>query len=230
VIRQAVSWGPGNLPRGLRDIIYLSHTQQRAIAKYLPASARLHYLPNPLPREERERVKVEDNDAYLFIGRLNLEKGALLFAKAARQATVRAVFVGEGPERQAIQEANPDAEITGWLTPGQVDNWLSQARCLVFPSLWYECNPLVPLETLSRGVPVICGSWTAAAENVQSGANGFILESRRIEDWADALKRVAETGEARALSERAFAIRHSAPSPEEHCAHFVELAERHALP
>ena len=229
VVRQAVSWGPGNLPRGLRDIIYLSQTQRRAIENYLPASARLHYLPNPMPEEKRDRVKVEDNDAFLFIGRLNPEKGVLLFARAAQQAGLRSVFVGDGPESEAIRKANPAAEITGWLNPQEVDNWLGQARCLVFPSLWYECNPLVPLETLSRGVPVICGSWTAAAENIQSGKNGYVLDSRRIEDWAAALKRLAESGEARALSERTYELGHSAPSPEEHCVHFVELAERYVL-
>jgi glycosyltransferase involved in cell wall biosynthesis len=231
VLRQAVLWGPGNLPRRLSNIVYLSETQRRAMARYIPASTRLHHLPNPIAREEgKPRVSIEANDVFLFVGRLNPEKGGLLFARAAQQAGVRAVFVGDGPESKAIMEANRRAEITGWLAPREVDSWLTQARCLVFPSLWYECHPLAPLEALSRGVPVVCGSWTAAAENIASGKNGLILDSRRPEDWAAALKRLSDVEDARALGQRTYARGHSAPSPDEHCSQFVELTERYVLP
>jgi glycosyltransferase involved in cell wall biosynthesis len=190
VARQAVLWTLGSMPRALRDVIYISETQRRVMAPYLSSKTRLHYVPNPVPVREHTRVEVEHNEIVLFVGRLNPEKGGLLFAHAAKRAGVKAVLVGDGPEREAIESAYPEAVVTGWLTPDDVEAWLSRARCLVFPSLWYECQPLTPLEALSRGVPVVCGIWTAAAEEVEHGVTGIIVSDRRVAAWSDAIGKV----------------------------------------
>ncbi len=97
-----------------------------------------------------------------------------MFAEAAQRAGVRAIFVGDGPEADQIRRINPAAEITGWVSPEEVQNRLGTARAVVFPSLWYEGQPLVPIEALLRGVPVVCGRWSAAHEVVEHGVNGVI--------------------------------------------------------
>jgi glycosyltransferase involved in cell wall biosynthesis len=175
VARQAILWSAGNMPRGLRDVIYISETQKRVMQGYFGSHTRLHHVPNPVSLHNKPRVKAEDNDIFLFVGRLSPEKGGLLFAQATQKAGLKAVLVGEGSQREAIQDANPEAVITGWVTPPEVETWLEKSRCLVFPSLWYECQPLVPLEALARGVPVICGAWNAAAESVEDGITGVLL-------------------------------------------------------
>jgi glycosyltransferase involved in cell wall biosynthesis len=176
VLRQTILWSAGNLPRGLRDVVYNSETQRRVLQSYFRPQARLHYIPNPVLIAKKPRVRVENNDVFLFVGRLSPEKGGLLFAEAAREAALKAVLVGDGSERDAIERANPDAVVTGWVSPQEVEAWLEKARCLVFPSFWYECQPLVPLEALARGVPVIAGAWTAAAESVEDGVTGVLLQ------------------------------------------------------
>lgn len=175
VARQAILWSAGNMPRGLHDIIYISETQKSILQRYFGTHTRFHHVPNPVSLNKKPRVKAEDNDIFLFVGRLSPEKGGLLFAQAARKAGLKAVFVGDGSQREAIQDANPEAVITGWVTPVEVEAWLEKSRCLVFPSLWYECQPLAPLEALVRGVPVICGAWNAAAESVEDGITGVLL-------------------------------------------------------
>ena len=52
---QAATWGPGRMPRGLRDIAYISKVQLAAMQRYLPDEARLYHLPNPVaaPRDGR---------------------------------------------------------------------------------------------------------------------------------------------------------------------------------
>ena len=102
-----------------------------------------------------------------------------------------ATFVGDGPEAEAIHSANPDAEITGWLTPDEVQAHLARARALVFPSLWFEGQPLVPIEALVRGLPVVCGAWSAAAEVVRDGENGVIYTTATVAALTEALGRVA---------------------------------------
>lgn len=187
VARQAATWAFGNMPRGLKDIIYISETQKRAMMPYIPKTARLHHVPNPVSISDKPKVNIAENDIFLFVGRLNPEKGGLLFARAAKEAGVKAVFVGDGPEREAIQEANPEAVITGWVTPDEVDAWFDKARCLVFPSLWYETFGLVAYEALARGVPVICGEWNAAAEVIESVSSGTVLNDASTKTWTKAL-------------------------------------------
>ena len=188
VVRQAAAWGPGRMPRGLRDIAYISKVQLAAIQRYLPAATRLHHLPNPVaaPKDGRLASPREASD-FLFVGRFSPEKGGRIFAEAARIAKVPAVFVGDGAERAAIRQANPDAEITGWKSPDEVRELMLGARALVFPSLWYETFGLVAYEALALGVPVVAGGWTAAAEAVIPGKNGIILDRMDAATLAEAL-------------------------------------------
>lgn len=195
VSRQAATWGPGNMPRGLRDVIYISETQKRAMAPYMRAGTRLHHVPNPVPLPDLPPVAASRNDIFLFIGRFNPEKGAIVFAEAARQAGVRAVFIGDGAEEAAIRQANPEAELLGWQAPREVQEWIGRARALVFPSLWYEGQPLVPLEALARGVPVVCGTWSAAVEHVEDKVNGVHYTEPTAGSLAAALHRVMQVAD-----------------------------------
>lgn len=190
VARQVATWGPGRLPRALKDVIYISETQRRVMAPMFGPETRLHHVPNPMPSMSLPRVNRAENDAFVFVGRLNPEKGGVLFAEAAAKLGIRAVFVGDGAEADAIRRVNPDAEMLGWLKPDQVQEQLAQAKALVFPSLWYEGFPLVPLEALSRGVPVVAGAWSAASEAVEDGVNGTIYTDTSVEALMEAMRRV----------------------------------------
>jgi len=176
------------MPQDLRDHIFISETQRAALEPYLPAGARKHRVSNPVEVAPCEPADVGSSDVFLFVGRLSPEKGGLLFAQAAREAGVKAVFVGEGEQRDAILAANPDAVVTGWQSPASVMDWLRRSRCLVFSSVWYECQPLVPVEALANGVPVIAGRWNAAAEMVEPGINGAVWREPTVPALVDALR------------------------------------------
>lgn len=191
IARSALARGPGQLPGGLTDIAYISETQRTAIAPHLPATAHLHSLPNPVVAGG-PRVDAAGNSAFVFVGRMAPEKGAALLAEAARLASVQVIFVGDGPEAALVRAINPAAEITGWVSPAEVQFHLSRARAVVFPSLWYECQPLVPIEALLRGIPVVCGRWSAAREVVEHGVNGIVYEDSTPEALAAALTAVRD--------------------------------------
>lgn len=206
VIRQLVQSSVGQLPSGLRDLIYISEIQMKMMGKHLPATIRLHYVSNPVELDSSlPRVEVENNDTFLYVGRLAAEKGVVDFATAAKEAGIQAVFVGSGPEEARVKAVNPDATITGWASSDVVASWLRRARCLVFPSLWSEGQPLVPMEALALGVPVITNEWNAAAEVVRDGENGTIYKSRA--ELATHL-RAMSSDRALKLSINAYADRH----------------------
>ncbi|UWQ23194.1 glycosyltransferase family 4 protein [Jannaschia sp. W003] len=218
VARGALARGPGRLPGGLRDVAYISETQRRAMAPHLAKGTRLHHLPNPVAAGGAP-VDARANRDFVFVGRLSPEKGGAMFAEAARRAGLRAVFVGDGPEADAIRAANPDAEITGWVEPEAVQARLARARAVVFPSLWYEGQPLVPIEALLRGIPVVCGDWSAAAEVVRDGRNGAVYHAPEVPALAEALRRVEAVGpfDPAALADEV--------APKRHLARLVAICE-----
>ncbi len=220
VARQAATWGPGRMPGGLRDVIYISETQRKAMAPYISAKTRLHHVPNPVPIPDLPSVKASENDLFLFIGRFNPEKGAAMFAEAARQAGVRAAFIGDGADEEKIRAANPDAELLGWKRPAEVQEWIGRARALVFPSLWYEGQPLVPMEALARGVPVVCGTWSAAAEYVENGINGVHYLEPSASALTSALAQAAELPDFDAGAIRA------AVDPQQHLKKLLDVYDR----
>lgn len=219
VARQIATKVPGQLPAGLRDIIYISEVQRRAMAPYLPEAAQLHHVPNPVKFPNKMALPARDQDIFLFIGRLSPEKGARIFAEAAKLAGIRAVFVGDGPEAEHIRKINPEAEITGWATPSEVEGWIAQSRALVFPSLWYECQPLTPIEALGQGRPVITGSWSAGAELVKDGINGILYHEPTSEALAAAITKIGTLPDVDPQPIRDFV------APERHVARLLDVYE-----
>lgn len=223
--RQAIVWSIGQMPRNLKNIICISETQRRVLAPYLSPDTSVFHTPNPITIEKRPRTQIEKNDVYLFVGRLNPEKGGAIFAQAARNAGVRAVFVGDGPQADLIRRINPAAEIVGWVSPGEVETWLDRSRCLVFPSVWYETFGLVAYEAQARGIPVICGDWNAAAEGITDGRTGIIYKSPAVEALETAIRRL-DNGEDAIDGQDIFDRYWSAPIDMD--AHLDRLAEVYA--
>jgi glycosyltransferase involved in cell wall biosynthesis len=216
VARQAVLWRASGMPSGLREVIYLSPKQRSIMEPYLPADVQWHLLPNPAGRRPRERIHAERNDLFLFVGRLSPEKGAPIAAAAAKLAGVRIAFCGEGEAREAIVRANPDAEMLGWLSPDELAKQMQGARCLVFPSLWYETYGLAVAEALRVGLPVLASETSVAADLFPGGVAGAHVRTGDVPAWAEAMLGLGSDEVVRSYSERAFLAGGDLPSDEAH--------------
>lgn len=129
-------------------------------------------LRNPALPFASDAVTASSNSAALFVGRLNPEKGALTLARAAREVGCRVIIAGEGPEREEIRSANPDAELTGWVDRAQIDELARQARCLVMPSLYPEPFGLVVAEAAGSGLPVLLPDHALLAPEIERHGAG----------------------------------------------------------
>ena len=89
---------------------------------------------------------------------------------------------GDGPLRAKAESWYAHCRVTGWVTPEIVQAEISKARCLVFPSLWYEAYGLVVAEAAARGVPAIVSDISAAAERVVHGVEGWVMRSGNMDD------------------------------------------------
>lgn len=224
VIRQVILHRVGTLPKGLKHVVYLSQTQKRVISQFLPTATQQHHLPNMIDAYDGPRIQCEDNKPFMFVGRIAAEKGAVEFAAAAKQANVKAVFIGDGPDFQAVQDANPQAEMLGWQDKDKVATLLRGARALVLPSLWYETFGLVAYEARSMGIPVIIGGWNAGAEAITHMTNGLVYDHEA--DLSGMLEQAKDDQLIQNLSTNAYdmhAKTGGATTLDEHMDHLIGL-------
>lgn len=193
------------------DYVVFSEFQKRIVAPYLPASSETHILANPIGVDDMGPRPHAGATDFLFVGRLSPEKGPLIFAEAARRAGVRPVFVGDGPLAERLRSAYPEALLLGWRDSGGVRAAMRNARALVFPSIWYEGQPLTVLEAKALGVPVIVSDACAGRQDVEDGITGHWFKSGDADDLAAAIAKLRDEHHAQRLSEAAYAAYWAAP-------------------
>jgi glycosyltransferase involved in cell wall biosynthesis len=186
--RQHVQLSVGRLPGAVRHFITISRLSRSLIEPYLPAGARLYDIGNPIDAEMMPPVNVGREKMMVCVGRLASEKGPLLAAEASRWAQSQLKFIGDGYMRGRIEAQYPECAITGWTSHEEVQKQLERSRVLVFPSLWYEAQPLVVLEAAARGVPAVVADTSAARESVIDGETGLWFRRGDVEDLAQKLR------------------------------------------
>src|SRR5688500_3813859 len=123
----------------------------------LPAD-RIRVKPNFI--EPDPQMHEGDREGFLFVGRLAREKGVedLLNAWRLLAGVVPLRIVGDGPLRPLVERLARDlrnVQVMGQCTHDEVIDLMKVARALIFPSVWYEGQPVTILEAFASGLPVI---------------------------------------------------------------------------
>jgi glycosyltransferase involved in cell wall biosynthesis len=197
-------------PSSVRDYIVLSRRSAELLGPYLPTDARFHNLPNIINVGRKPPVDVAGNEQMIVIGRLDPEKGVDLAARACGAMGLPLVCVGDGPLRPYLESMG--ARVTGWLTADQVQQHLARARCLVFPSRWYETYGLVVSEAAALGVPAIVSDVTAPAERMVDGVAGWVFQSGDLDSLIRCVKLTHDDALVRATGDAAYRQYWQAPS------------------
>jgi glycosyltransferase involved in cell wall biosynthesis len=142
----------------------------------------------------------------LFAARLIPEKQMTLAVAAMALAArgiegLRGEFLGEGPERAALDAAIVEHGLQGVVTARgfaateTVDAEMRRAMCMLVTSR-REGYGLVVVEAAARATPsvVLAGEDNAATELIVEGVNGTIAPSSDPQAVADAIVRVHEAG------------------------------------
>jgi glycosyltransferase involved in cell wall biosynthesis len=177
VARQFVQQSAGTFPGHMRDFISVTQFSENILRPYLPADARLHAVANPIDVPRAAAAQVEPGAGFVCVGRLSPEKGAVLLARASRSLNVPMTFVGDGALRNAVQQANPAAVMTGWQSPQEVRAHMRGSLAVVLPSLCYETQGLTVAEAAAVGVAAIVPDRCAAREGVVDGVTGLLFRS-----------------------------------------------------
>ncbi|MBP3960057.1 glycosyltransferase family 4 protein [Gemmata sp. G18] len=141
------------------------------------------------------------------VGRLAEQKGQLVLVDAAARLAksgvdFQLVLAGDGPMRPQIESAiaahglGDRVRITGWLSNDAVRAEMVAARLVVLPS-FAEGLPVVLMEALALGRPVVTTYVAGIPELVRNGANGWLVPAGDPVALAEALAEGLRTGTAR---------------------------------
>ncbi|MDQ0838833.1 glycosyltransferase family 4 protein [Sphingomonas faeni] len=209
--RHAIMHARAHYPAKARNFILLSETQRRVLQPYLPAAANIVLVRNPIAVDKQPRVPRGPDARYLFVGRISKEKGLSVLAQGFVDRQHQLVVIGDGPDLDWLKASLPNADFRGWQAKNQVQEAMREARALVFPSLWYEGMPMVVLEALACGAPVISSSCSSAAEVVSHGKTGLVFDAREAASLSEATRVLDDDATAEAMSDSAYQDYWAAP-------------------
>jgi len=146
---------------------------------------------------------VPDTNRLVCVGRLCEQKGQLLLLESL--ADLRAsgdqaeiIFAGDGPLRGVLENRIAElslksaVRITGWLSNEEVRREILAARVLVLPSI-AEGLPVVIMEALAMGRPVISTYVAGIPELVRDGENGWLAPAGSKSALVQAMRRALAT-------------------------------------
>ena len=157
----------------------------------LPAN-RIHVKPNFIRPPAAPDGKCEGKRrGVLYVGRLSHEKGLTTLLEAWKDMSAPLRIAGDGPLKEIVSAcASPQVEYLGVLTRTEVSREMRRASALVMPSEWYEGFPMVLVEAMAHGLPVIGSNIGAMAEVIQDGVTGLHFEVGDVQSLRDAVSRL----------------------------------------
>jgi glycosyltransferase involved in cell wall biosynthesis len=143
-------------------------------------------------------LRVPDAPRLVCVGRLAGQKGQLILLQALAQlagagTVFEAVLAGDGPLRPIIEAEIArlglceQVKITGWLSGPDVRREIESARGLVLPS-FAEGLPVVIMESLALGRPVVSTFVAGIPELVRDGVHGWLVPAGDAESLTTAIR------------------------------------------
>lgn len=192
---------------GCNRVITVSRDlKQKLVALYPDARAKVEVIPMGIQdighnqSEASRAARFNREKKVLFIGRLTAVKGAELLIEAMRGIEgARLLIAGDGEQRYALEALSErlsvDTEFLGQISAQQRDHLLSICDAVVIPSRVLadgrtEGTPVVCLEAMAAGCPVIASRVGGLAELIIEGHNGLLFEPGNREMFREKLKLV----------------------------------------
>ncbi|MDJ0844568.1 glycosyltransferase [Crocosphaera sp.] len=144
-----------------------------------------------------------EKPCFVSVGRLSEQKGQYLLIEAVSKLVsqgydFKLILVGDGELREPIEAAinrfnlQDTVEITGWATQADVQKYILQSWAMVLPS-FAEGLPVVIMESLALGRPVISTYIAGIPELVIPEKSGWLVTPGSVEGLVDGMKTVLET-------------------------------------
>jgi glycosyltransferase involved in cell wall biosynthesis len=154
------------------------------------------YVPNGVDIHKFESKKEKKSDVkikFLFVGRLEKQKGLEYLIQAAKflkgKNDFEIVIVGDGEEAENLKKTAAEFEVervikfTGKLSERALIEQYTMCDIFVLPSLW-EGLPLTLLEAAAAGLPIIATDVGGISSVFTDGANALLVKARDSRELA----------------------------------------------
>lgn len=154
----------------------------------------------PLPDRRPNEIRL------VFVGRLAPVKGLRVLLDAMHLLLpdlphLHLVLVGDGPDRTRLEETaaplGSAVTFTGYLSQDEVAQAMQAADICVLPS-FAEGVPVVLMEALASGKPVIATQVAGVGELVEEGKSGFLVPPGDLQTLASRIRTLAQDADLRA--------------------------------
>ncbi len=160
---------------------------KRRLWKYLKRDSKILYPPIELRRYKFK----EFGDFYLYLGRLDYEKGVVEIVKAFKELGEKLILAGgKGTaysEVIKLIENSKNIEYVGFVSEDEKLKLLSECKAVVFNAI-NEDFGIVPIEANASGKPCICVKSGFPGLFIKDGVNG-ILHDGSVEGIEKAVER-----------------------------------------
>ena len=174
------------------------------VRSFLLDRARVHVVPNGISVEDfatpgrdeaRKSLGLGTGPILLCVGRLARDKGfaTAIEALARLESDARLLVLGSGPERALLEQTarrtgvSDRVDFLGSKPRAEVVHHLAASDVFVFPTERDEAAPLVPLEAMAAGLPVVASDIGGGAELIESGKTGLLVPPASVDSLAGAI-------------------------------------------
>ena len=187
--------------RRFRQVVVLTENDAR---EYQSRHILVSVIPNMLPFPIADFHQL-DNKRMISVGRLQWEKGYDLLLRALvsvfkKHPDWRIDIYGEGDERLILERLREDLELTRYVRfmgfSSDIQKEYLQASFFIMSSR-HEGFPMVLLEAIASGLPVVSFDCPSGPAALLKGGAGFLVEPENIAALSAAIIRMIEKPELR---------------------------------
>ncbi len=158
----------------------------------LGISKKIKVIPNFVEIDKSEKKRYFKYPYLLYVGRLEYGKGIIelmeSFLEISKNIDYCLVIVGDGDIKEKIiaqsEKSQGKIHYLGQLSVKSniLSNLYQNAEAVVIPSIYNENCPLVALEAISYGTPIIASNTSGFPEIIETTKGGFLIDSKNTEE------------------------------------------------
>lgn len=193
---------------------------------------KLHHIPTFFNLKE-ENPNVEYNPFFLFVGRIEKQKGLMTLIKAFENTEYELKIIGfsnDGYEeelKQYLEDKNHHIEFLGRKSFEEIIPYLKSCLCTLVPSEWYDNFPNVVLESYAYKKAVIATDFGSLKYMVEDGKTGLTFKYKDIQDLCSKIVYMYEhQGDAQRMGEAAYNLLVKEYSPAVHYEKLISLMNK----
>lgn len=189
---------------GASAVVVLGRGGQADVARWVSGDC-ITVIPNAIPDPGPPTRHGASGVCCLYLATLDRSKGALAFLDSAERTAPRVpearfVLAGQCPDPAFGRELQARCErealrgrvsILGPTFGAEKEELFRSADIFIFPTQYpFENSPLVNIEAMSYGLPIITSSIGSIPDQVSNDGNGFLVDASSVEQLSSRMERL----------------------------------------